>query len=109
MVGQVGQTSSGSANVTADFPNSTNGSMRLDLSNTCSKAGVAFYPTATFGKLSELSKVSYQRLVHTTDVVDRAPVLRLYLRTAAGVHTQTLVYTPDIVGVKGVKGVGLDT
>lgn len=103
--GQVGLTAGGGAQVTTDFANSGNGSMRLDLPGTSAKAGLAYYPTATFGKLSELTQVSYQWLVHTTDVVDQAPVLRLYLRNAAGVHTQTLVYTPDIAGVHGV---GLD-
>lgn len=100
--GQVGLTAGGGAQVTTDFANSGNGSMRLDLPGTSAKAGLAYYPTATFGKLSELTQVSYQWLVHTTDVVDQAPVLRLYLRNAAGVHTQTLVYTPDIAGVHGV-------
>lgn len=100
--GQVGQTSAGLARVTTDFPNSGNGSLRLDLPVTSSKAGLAYYPAATFGKLSELTTVSYQWLVHSTDVVDQAPVLRLYLRNAQGVHTQTLVYTPDIAGVHGV-------
>lgn len=100
--GQVGQTSAGLAWVTTDFPNSGNGSLRLDLPVTSSKAGLAYYPAATFGKLSELTTVSYQWLVHSTDVVDQAPVLRLYLRNAQGVHTQTLVYTPDIAGVHGV-------
>lgn len=103
--GQVGLTSGGKASVTTDFPNQTNGSLRLDLPVTTAKAGLAFYPAATFGKLSELTVVSFQWLVHTTDVVDQAPVLRLYLRDAAGVHTQTLVYTPVIAGVRGV---GLD-
>lgn len=103
--GQVGLTSAGQAKVTTDFPNSGNGSLRLELPVTSSKAGLAYYPQTTFGKLSELSKISYQWLVHRTDVVDQAPVLRLYLRNAAGVHTQTLVYTPDIAGVHGV---GLD-
>jgi len=100
--GQVGQTSAGLAWVTTDFPNSGNGSLRLDLPVTSSKAGLAYYPAATFGKLSELTTVSYQWLVHSTDVVDQAPVLRLYLRNAQEVHTQTLVYTPDIAGVHGV-------
>ena len=100
--GQVGQTSAGLAWVTTDFPNSGNGSLRLDLPVTSSKAGLAYYPAATFGKLSELTTVSYQWLVHSTDVVDQAPVLRLYLRNAQGVHTQTQVYTPDIAGVHGV-------
>lgn len=103
--GQVGLTSAGQAKVTTDFPNNGNGSLRLDLPVTSSKAGLAYYPEATFGKLSELTKISYQWLVHSTDVVDQAPVLRLYLRNAAGVHTQTLVYTPDIAGVHGI---GLD-
>nr|WP_312988405.1 hypothetical protein [Comamonas koreensis] len=100
--GQVGLTGAGLAQVTTDFPNSGNGSLRLDLPVTSSKAGLAYYPAATFGKLSELTTVSYQWLVHSTDVVDQAPVLRLYLRNAQGVHTQTLVYTPDIAGVHGV-------
>ena len=100
--GQVGQTRAGLAWVTTDFPNSGNGSLRLDLPVTSSKAGLAYYPAATFGKLSELTTVSYQWLVHSSDVVDQAPVLRLYLRNAQGVHTQTLVYTPDIAGVHGV-------
>lgn len=91
--GQVGLTSGGLAQVTTDFPNSSNGSLRLDLPITTSKAGLAFYPGTPFGKLSELSAVSFEWLVHTTDVVDQAPVLRLYLRNAAGQHTQTLVYT----------------
>lgn len=103
--GQVGLTSAGQAKVTKDFANSGNGSLRLELPVTSSKAGLAYYPETTFGKLSELTKISYQWLVHSTDVVDQAPVLRLYLRNAAGVHTQTLVYTPDIAGVHGV---GLD-
>ncbi|MCS4292063.1 hypothetical protein M2375_000258 [Comamonas sp. BIGb0152] len=103
--GQVGLTSGGLAQVTTDFPNSSNGSLRLDLPITTSKAGLAFYPGTPFGKLSELSAVSFEWLVHTTDVVDQAPVLRLYLRNAAGQHTQTLVYTPDIAGVRGI---GLD-
>ena len=92
--GQVGLTSAGQAKVTTDFPNNGNGSLRLELPVTSSKAGLAYYPETTFGKLSELTKISYQWLVHRTDVVDQAPVLRLYLRNAAGVHTQTLVYTP---------------
>ncbi|QMV74884.1 hypothetical protein HS961_19710 [Comamonas piscis] len=100
--GQVGLTAGGGVQVTTDFANSGNGSMRLDLPGTSAKAGLAYYPTATFGKLSELTQISYQWLVHTTDVVDQAPVLRLYLRNAAGQHTQTLVYTPDIAGVHGV-------
>lgn len=103
--GQVGLTNGGKASVTTDFPNQTNGSLRLDLPVTTAKAGLAFYPAATFGKLSELTAVSFQWLVHATDVVDQAPVLRLYLRNSAGMHTQTLVYTPDIAGVHGV---GLD-
>ena len=100
--GQVGLTSGGLVKVTSDFPNQSNGSMRLDLPNTNSKAGLAYYPSATFGKLSELTAVSFEWLVHSTRTADQAPVLRLYLRTAAGVHTQTLVYTPDIAGVHGV-------
>jgi hypothetical protein len=100
--GQVGLTSAGQAQVTKDFANSGNGSLRLELPVTTSKAGLAYYPAATFGKLSELTKVSYQWLVHRTDVVNQAPVLRLYLRNAEGVHTQTLVYTPEIAGVVGV-------
>lgn len=103
--GQVGLSSSGTVNVTADFPRDGNGSMRLDLPNTFSKSGLAFYPTKTFGKLAEITKASYQWLVHSTDVVDQAPVLRLYLRNAQGLHTQTLVYTPDIAGEHGI---GLD-
>lgn len=103
--GQVGLTSGGTANVTTDFPSNGNGSLRLDLPVISAKAGLAFYPASTFGKLSELTAVSFQWLVHSTDVVDQAPVLRLYLRNAEGAHTQTLVYTPVIAGVRGV---GLD-
>lgn len=104
--GQVGLSAGGTAEVTAEFPRNTGGSVRLGLVNTSDKAGVAYYPTATFGKLSDLTAASYDWLVHTTDTANQAPVLRLYLRTAEGVHTQTLVYTPDVAGVTGVP---LDT
>ncbi|QIL72056.1 IPTL-CTERM sorting domain-containing protein [Diaphorobacter sp. HDW4B] len=100
--GQVGISSGGTANVTSDFPNNTNGSMRLELPNTSSKAGLAYYPTKTFGKLRDLKKATYQWMVQSTDVPNQAPVLRLYLRDALGVHKATLVYTPDIAGVSSV-------
>lgn len=100
--GQVGIQGGGAVAVTADFPNQSNGSMRLDLPAASDKAGLAYYPSTTFGKLSELTAVSYEWLVNATEVRNHAPVLRLYLRDASGVHTQTLVYTPDIAEVVDV-------
>lgn len=100
--GQVEQLASGTATITADFPQNGNGSLRLASNGgTNAKGGVAYYPPGQtgFGALSTISAASFEYKRDSASA-NPSPVMRLYLfNPNSDTHVATLVWTSDLNGI----------
>lgn len=100
--GQIEQLDSGTAAITADFPQNGNGSLRLASNGgASSKGGVAYYPPGLtgFGPLSSITAASFEYKRDSASA-NPAPVMRLFLfNPGTDTHVATLVWTSGLNGV----------
>ena len=102
--GQIDLRNGGTAAVTADYPRSGNGSLKLAANGgALAKAGVAYYPgTQTgFGALNTISAASFDWMRATgSAATDASPVMRLFLfDPGTNTHRATLLWMASNDGV----------